>query len=353
MGKIQQFFYRLAMRLHPYQSLPLPHELEFVDRGFSAFVAEGMRRDAHFSEYFNSENGVFEVLGMAHVERALRAWRPRELFLMLVLRMAFDIVQEQCRLGVLVEAHNRDRLIEILKLYYQYLRVGKGTSEARAAVDNYIAKHTLPDAISATEAAIPVVIRHSLLAELRRIDTELRDRIPSADSWDNGLQALGLGLQGLDEMVRNEGRYDHCTPINCRVFASTGGDGTHFSLMIQNGEISQDSPVVMTVPCNSGESLIVGENLHDFLCLGLRLGYFGLDNFSLKIDVALDSYTDPDWQPRTEYDAIDVSEHHQRMLDYLGTRLNLQPWTDRQRFERLQERYKSELRLPPDMVMFD
>ena len=273
---------------------------------------------------------------------------------MLALKTAFDIVEQQCQRGILVEPRNRDRLIEILKIYFEYVRVRKDSNEVRDAVDTYIVRHTLPDAITAAEAARPIVIQHSLLAELRQVDTELRERFPSPQLWDEGLIALGLGVADQDQIQNDEGRYDFCTPINCRAFGGTGGDGVHFSLMVRRNEITADSPVVMTLPANCGESLIVGENLFDFLCLGLRRGYFALEQLSHKPEEALDAYTNADWRPSTDehgYVGFVVNEHHQKMLDYLATRLNLRPWTDRKRLGMLQDKYRSLLRLPPDMLM--
>lgn len=204
----------------------------------SLFEEQAMMRDAHFTESWNSANGVFEVVGAEHAPRAGRAWRPRELFLMLAVKTAFGIVEQHCRKGILVESRDRDRLIEVLKLYFEYLRVRKVTNEVRDSAEAYLAEHTLPDVITASEAAQPIVIRHSLLAELRQVDKELRERFSSSQHWDEGLIALGLGVADQERIQNNEGRYDFCTPINCRVFVGTGGDGVHFSLMVRGREIT-------------------------------------------------------------------------------------------------------------------
>jgi len=74
----------------------------------------------------------------------------------------------------------------------------------------------------------------------------------------------------------------HCgysvAPPNSLAFASTGGDGVHFSLL-ERPDVEQAMwPVVMTVPMNFDmPNLILGSDIGDFLGLGIRLGYFDLE----------------------------------------------------------------------------
>lgn len=71
--------------------------------------------------------------------------------------------------------------------------------------------------------------------------------------------------------------YD-ATPKNCLTFAGTGGDGVHFGFLDLGYGVSDDSPVVMTIPMNFDQpNLVVGASLRDFLGLGTRLGYFCLE----------------------------------------------------------------------------
>jgi len=74
------------------------------------------------------------------------------------------------------------------------------------------------------------------------------------------------------------GQYES-TPKNSLSFARTGGDGVHFSFVLQGTEYTEDSPIVMTVPMAFGGpcNAIVGENLRDFLALGCVAGYFALE----------------------------------------------------------------------------
>lgn len=321
------FSYRIARSLRRFQKVPLPPELLFDELWVSRFDEEAMYRDAGCCQCVGTPMGVFEVVGMDYVERARRAWRPRELFLMLLLTKAFAIVEQQCQRGILVTATDRDRLIELIKSYYQYVG-GPNTPDhaPREAVERYIAQYTVPEAITAEEAVKPIVIRHPLLDELRWVDAELRERFPIEGRSDQGLMALGLGLYDIDDILNNKNHYGWLTPINCRVFARTGGDGVHYSFLLRHHEITEESPIVCSCP-DGATNYVVGETLHDFLCRGARGGYFALPQFDKETD-------DP---------------QERQMLDYLAVRLSLQIWTDPQRFRWLMETYDSQLQLPAEL----
>ena len=90
--------------------------------------------------------------------------------------------------------------------------------------------------------------------------------------WNGTFDPVGLVLLA---PPRNEGYW--CTPTNSLTFAITGGDGVHYGLMAINGEFTDLSPVVMTVPMCDTPNKIVGANLKEFLALGCRYGYFALE----------------------------------------------------------------------------
>ena len=94
---------------------------------------------------------------------------------------------------------------------------------------------------------------------------------------DNPKTADRLGL--LFHAHRDWPAYDQ-TPRNCVTFASTGGDGVHFSFLC-GGE---DLPIVMTVPMADDANRVVGRNLRHFLGLGRWSGYFMLEQ--LQYDFA-------------------------------------------------------------------
>lgn len=76
-----------------------------------------------------------------------------------------------------------------------------------------------------------------------------------------------------------------CTPPNAKRLGRTGGDGVHFSVMM-NGNI------VMTVPMSfDKQNLLVGKDLYQFLCLGYYTGYFVLEQLAYTNDSLPNRYT--------------------------------------------------------------
>jgi hypothetical protein len=208
-----------------------------------------------------------------------------------------------------------------------------------------------------------------LLKELRRINAEMGRLFPrqrmdpslrvlfqeSAEGRralklieTSGLYQLGLIL---DEEI-DQSRADWCTPINCRTFARSGGE-SHFSLLIQDGTITENAPVVLTDFDNGGKSLVVGETLFDFLCFGSRRGYSRLEQLAYFPKQALEAYTNPRWKAPAEDDPLAkifrISSHERRLLAFLKASLGLKPWTDPRRFHQLQAKYSRLLELPADM----
>jgi hypothetical protein len=105
---------------------------------------------------------------------------------------------------------------------------------------------------------------------LLRLAGARRDRRASED-WCDYFEPAGLILQ-----IPQRSAY-WCTPLNALTFARTGGDGTHYSLVTAPGTDLAHRPVVMTVPMSDDPNVIVGEDLRDFLALGCRFGYLGLE----------------------------------------------------------------------------
>lgn len=139
-------------------------------------------------------------------------------------------------------------------------------------------------------------------------------------------------------------RYGWCSPTNVLRFAETGGDGVQFSLLLLDGTLSEDSPVVMTVPMAMGDrkNFVVGENLSDFLALGCRRGYFILEQLAYR----------PDWllsELAAEEYGRDVSDHQKQLLDSLSVAFDLNSWGERvaSRLKWLEDEYFDLLALPP------
>src|SRR5262249_50916448 len=136
--------------------------------------------------------------------------------------------------------------------------------------------------------------------QLRELDTEVARRIPVSDHGSPGLGAIGL----FPDRELDASRYDWCTPTNCKTFASTGGNGVHFSLLARGARFDGECPVVITNPGGGdGRSWVLGESLYEFLCLGTNRGYFGLEQLAYSTERTLRAYTDPAWQPSESWHA--------------------------------------------------
>lgn len=87
-------------------------------------------------------------------------------------------------------------------------------------------------------------------------------------------------------------KYDS-SPTNTKVFARTGGDGVHYSIL----ELSENiQPVVMTVPMNCEDSMedcniILGENLKEFLSIGYYNGWFPIEQLCYDNNWVIDFYS--------------------------------------------------------------
>jgi hypothetical protein len=190
-----------------------------------------------------------------------------------------------------------------------------------------------------------VRVNHPLFERLRQLDKEAARRFPGR--FDPGLGSLGLILdQKLDQS-----RYSFCTPLNCQTFAHTGGEGVHFSFRLQDGMVRESSPAVVTIPAMGGQNFVVGENLFDFLCLGVHRGFFALEQLAYYPELTLEVFTNPDWQSTESWHGsvgFVPGEEDRRLLAFLTSELGLRPWPNAARFALLQERYCGSLELPTE-----
>ena len=290
--------------------------------------------------------GIFDLLGYDEARRARQAWRPSVLLAMEEVSLAFYLIEKQRQVGEIVSRQNVDRITAALAGYFQRSGRPRGEPAIRSDIETWLAAHSAPDAETVSPVSRKVAVQLPLWHELHAVNEEVRRTIkgkygsPSANLGDVGLM--------LRDALDGEARYDFCTPLNCRDFASTGGDGVHFSLLVRDDSITDSSPVVMTLPANCGQSLIVGDSLRDFLCLGIRYGYFCLEQLAYNKDVTLRAYAGPLDDPASESFVADDADRS--ILALLQNRLQLAPWTDLERFDRLQDQYLGQLKLPPDMA---
>lgn len=173
-----------------------------------------------------------------------------------------------------------------------------------------------------------------------------------------------IGLY-LERPLSNFG-YDS-TPVNTSTFASTGGDGVHYGLLHLDGEVRDNSPVVMTVPMMfEAPNLVVGESLVEFLCLGGQVGYFDLEQLVYNERDAIDHITHPQswadeikgWVDQNEaygFDAavggighfVESMRLRRSLLDALSVEFLLKPWDNIEaRLHELNEKYLPLLALP-------
>jgi hypothetical protein len=177
------------------------------------------------------------------------------------------------------------------------------------------------------------------LNKLRAFDTAHRN---GADLSD-----MGLILSRAPEGVRSRE-----TPKNSIAFASTGGDGVHYCLLAVEEQITEQSPVVLVVPCNSKKpQLIVGESLSDFLSLGCIIGYFFLEQLVYDFDRTLPYLFDYDAFLRNSYfgneppdeDLDDLAAQRALLADLLKE-FSLKPWSEpRTKFESLQMKWSGKM----------
>jgi hypothetical protein len=156
------------------------------------------------------------------------------------------------------------------------------------------------------------------------------------DDWNDHFDPIGLIFQ---IPPKREGYW--CTPLNALTFARTGGDGTHYSL-ISIPKLPRDQlPVVMTVPMSDDPNVVVGENIRDFLALGCRFGYFGLEGLVHEPHETIGALE------RLSYDD-DADAGQIEMLKLVEATFRLQPWPrPKQRLAELKLRFHGSLEIPP------
>ena len=151
----------------------------------------------------------------------------------------------------------------------------------------------------------PIPRRPRTEAELERLAIP-PDAAQEAWFWDSGLNDepmrrrgyptdCGFSLIYHPETIFHGG-YTFVAPSNTVSFATTGGDGCHFSFITRaDGSWSADCPIVLIVPAGYGDAcVVVGANLWEFLCLGRRTGYFVLENLSGRLDEFIAEYPSAD-----------------------------------------------------------
>jgi hypothetical protein len=151
---------------------------------------------------------------------------------------------------------------------------------------------------------------------------------------------IGLALQ------RPLATWDYnATPVNSSTFASTGGDGVHFGLLFVNGIVADESSVVMTVPMMG--NVVLGANLHEFLCLGCQYGYSSLEDLVYDPSETINLIMNPEsWMNKEAEEFSDYFNKQQYILKLLTQEFDLKPWVNVEaRLAELQTQYMPLLQL--------
>ncbi|WP_254513197.1 hypothetical protein [Anatilimnocola floriformis] len=192
---------------------------------------------------------------------------------------------------------------------------------------------------------VKVTVDLPLFDELWKLDGEIKQQF--ASKRNNGIEALGVTFRNPDQLTH--GGYS-CTPTNTVAFASTGGDGVHFSFLVRDDRVGVNSPVVLTAPSNFGnENCILAENFRTFLRMGLRRGYFAMEQLSYSPTEALHVYGTPDWKPSSKSDhskGYVLDDREVRVLQFVAKRLQLEPFScTPEDFQAMQDRYMQVLKI--------
>ena len=134
-------------------------------------------------------------------------------------------------------------------------------------------------------------------------------------------------------------RYEE-TPGNTTCFAHAGVDGVHFSFLHVEGQVCDESPIVMTVPGSENPNLVVAADLMEFLRLGCRAGFDRLDGLADDLDETIG-------QIEAAGDNFkQLEEPLQDLLDARCAEFGLFPWHDIEtRLRELQREYRGALQV--------
>ena len=132
------------------------------------------------------------------------------------------------------------------------------------------------------------------------------------------------------EPVRPMEQYDYfCAPKGSLAFASTGGDGVHFSFL--DGENYSASPIVMTVPMSDTYNTVVAEDLREFFSIGYHVGWFALEQLVYDPEETVEYFSKPD---------DDMEEDEIRFLELIRDQLHIEHrHLSLQRLEELKQKY--------------
>ena len=339
----QRFWYGIKEWLRFLDRDRLPERLREASSPRDAIVCDMMLRSLAVGNDLGFKIGISKLVGLEIGKQFTSAWRPRDLFLLERIAVAFEDITELLQQGVIPNDLRQERLSALLAQWNSSHNPGISNEQVAQEVAAFIARGTTEFSRHENEGPRRIHVDHPLLDELYEVEESIDLHVPGIERATT-FDEIGLMLAH----PLGAGRYGHCTPMNCTVFARTGGDGVHYSLLERDGKIDADSPVVMTMPAYC--TFIVGETLHDFLSLGLEWGYFSIEQIGYdekELSLYLEGH--PDCDPERLHSIADcMNPVKRKVLDLLQARFELRPWTDPEHWQRLQEKYMPLLHLPPN-----
>jgi hypothetical protein len=132
-------------------------------------------------------------------------------------------------------------------------------------------------------------------------------------------------------------------------------DGVHFCLLDLGDGITDESPVIMVVPCNPDcPRMVVGESLSEFLALGCVIGFFFLEQLTYDREETVRYLFD--WEAFVlnsyfggappEGDLAHL-EAQRQLLQELCVEFSLAPWRDvDKRLAALDAKWTAHVQLP-------
>ena len=170
-----------------------------------------------------------------------------------------------------------------------------------------------------------VVLDLPLYHHFLSLDTEMKERFPVTENeYRHGIDTVGLSFcQHLP--LRNSGYF--CTPSNTVEFATTEQSGEHFSFLVEDGRVTENSPIVYTDPGGPPYNFIVANGFESFLQLGLLRGFFVLHQLSFNAARALEYLALPrgNTTKHNFADRYPLNDRESRALSFVAQSLNLDP----------------------------
>jgi hypothetical protein len=182
----------------------------------------------------------------------------------------------------------------------------------------------------------------AFLADWTRL-WQLAQRLAATAGAEPGYVFMPVGLC-LEDPTQTRAWDYATTPLNSATFASTGGDGVHFSVL-NTGEGNDSAPVVMTVPMAfDSPNHILGGDLREFLALGCRTGYLCLERLAYR-------WGHQETLTRLQTGQPPDDAEQAALLRHLTKEFGLQPWRDvERRVRELDVAHRSRLQLRQDIL---